>query len=84
MCCHLHNYLLTRNSGYYIQRGDVDYENTTTGIIEEGVWRNENMQPTLQLQRNVRGSTGVEAKKTRDDFTEYFNSSEGSVPWQNN
>lgn len=82
-CCHLHNYLSKSNSDYYIQRGDVDYENTTAGIIEEGSWRKE-IQGTLQLQRSIRGNSGVVAKNTRDDFTEYFNSAAGSVSWQNN
>lgn len=82
-CCHLHNYLSKWNSDYYIQNGDIDYENTTTGITEKGSWRKE-IQPTLQLQRTIRGNSGVEAKNTRDDFTEYFNSSAGSVSWQNN
>lgn len=80
-CCHLHNYLSTRNNGYYLQRGDVDYENKDTGRVEEGSWR-QGTQHVAELQR-TRGNSAAEAKKIRDDFCEYFNSS-GSVPWQNN
>lgn len=80
-CCHLHNYLSERNSGYYVQREDVDYENTASGTIEEGSWRQETQQ-MIRLQ-TTRGNSAVEAKKIRDDFCEYFNNS-GSVSWQNN
>lgn len=80
-CCHLHNYLSKINIRYYIQHGDVDYENTTTGTIEPGLWREGTQQlPDLQRQR---GNSAVEAKKIRDDFCEYFNTA-GAVSWQNN
>jgi len=80
-CCHLHNYLSTRNNGHYLQRGDVDFENKDTGRVKEGSWR-QGTQQVAELQR-TRGNSAAEAKKIRDDFCEYFNS-HGSVPWQNN
>lgn len=50
-CC-LHNYLSTRNNGYYLQRGDVDYETQDTGRVEEGPWKQGTRQ-MAQLQEPV-------------------------------
>lgn len=50
-CCHLHNYLSTRNNGHYLQRGDVDYKNKDTGV-EEGSWR-QGAQQVAELQRTT-------------------------------
>lgn len=81
-CCHLHNYLSIRNNGHYLQRGDVDYENKDTDRVEEGSWRQvelnrwQNFKEQEEIQR-------LKQKKIRDDFCEYFNSN-GSVPGQNN
>lgn len=79
-CCYLHNYLSTKNNKNYIQAGDIDYENTS-GIVQEGSWRQETQRLT-DLQK-TRGNSAVEAKKTRDDFCDYFNTL-GSVSWQQN
>lgn len=82
-CCHLHNFLSKRKtSPHYLQSGDVDIENTDTGLIELGTWRNEygGDNELLALQGAI-GNTSREAKQIRDDFCTYFNTC-GAVSWQ--
>lgn len=78
-CCHLHNYLTVENREDYLQSRDVDNENTSTGAVEPGSWRN-GTQSMVNLQR-TRGNSTLAAKRVRDDFCDFFNGS-GSVPWQ--
>lgn len=79
-CCHLHNYLCSKNRAKYLQLQDIDRYDIVTGAVEPGSWRKD-IQEMAQLQR-TKGNSTVEAKKIRDDFCEFVNTS-GSVPWQN-
>lgn len=79
-CCHLHNYLCSKNRANYLQPQDIDSEDIVTGAVEPGSWR-QDTQEMVQLQR-IKGNSAVEAKRIRDDFCEFFNTS-ASVPWQN-
>lgn len=45
-CCHLHNYLAKKRTRFYIQRGDVHYENADIGTFEQGSWRHDIKQVT--------------------------------------
>lgn len=76
-CCYLHNLLIKQKS--YIQRGEVDIEDTATGNIEPGSWRDDSQ--ILELQRSRAGNATLMAKQVRDDFCEYFNTV-GAVSWQ--
>lgn len=80
-CCHLHNYLCSKNRAKYLQPQDIDRDDIVTGAVEPGSWR-QDIQEMAQLQR-TKGNSTVEAKRIRDDFCKFFNTS-GSVPWQNN
>lgn len=79
-CCHLHNYLCSKNRANYLQPQEVDREDIATCVVEPGSWR-QDTQEMAQMQRTNRNPT-VEAKRIRDDFCQFFNTS-GSVPWQN-
>ena len=82
-CLCLHNYLRLTANARYIPMGFVDSENGSGEIIS-GDWRkivandNNGLAP-LQWHAN---RYGLSAKETRDKFERYFNSEEGSLPWQ--
>ena len=79
----LHNFLMTgRNfENHYCPIDYVDQEEN--GHIREGSWRREHNNYGLQDIRQM-GSNNYarDAKEVRDNFCEYFNSEQGSVPWQ--
>ena len=54
-----------------------------SGKVQEGSWRTENFNQTLSNVRYM-GSNNYSrlSKMVRDNFCTYFNSNEGSVPWQ--
>jgi len=81
-CCHIHNYLRSKNSKTYIGQGSVDFDNHETGQMYNGAWRNSNDQ-LLTLQITTSRNTSDIAKQIRDMYCMYF-SNEGAVPWQNN
>lgn len=77
--CILHNILNRRNGSVYINAGSVDQEDCNFGVVP-GEWRNHATLHALRCghARNARDR----AKLQRDTIMEYFNSSRGSVPWQ--
>lgn len=76
-CCYLHNFL--RKSPSYLSQNLVPHEDTEFGIVQTPI---QTIVPMTALQTiNQRNSLQI-AKKTRNDFCEYFNN-EGAVPWQN-
>ena len=83
----LHNFLMCGRSfgnySSYCPPGYVDQE-TEFGITP-GQWRgdssaNTGLQPLLNASSN---NYTQDARIVRDNFRDYFNSEEGSVPWQN-
>lgn len=81
-CCHIHNYLKSKNSKTYISQGSVDFDNHETSEMYDGAWRNSKNQ-LLTLQTTTSRNTSDRAKQIRDMYSMYF-SNEGAVPWQNN
>lgn len=83
-CVYLHNFLRKSSARrIYFPAGAFDTEDLDTGVIVPGDWREEirNAQNLLDLQILPRRSLSV-AQHIRNEFREYVNSPEGSVPWQ--
>jgi Plant transposon protein. len=84
--CSLHNWLLSEKSSanIYASEGTFDRENLETGEIIHGSWRNEEMPADSMLPLAQQGSNNYSnnAKEVREEFQEYFISSQGEVPWQ--
>ncbi|KAJ8034381.1 Protein ALP1-like [Holothuria leucospilota] len=76
--CALHNMLRTEAPSSYILCGDV--EDHASHEITQGTWRLAGSLPAARL--SSRRSATQSAKTLRDAFCRYFNSDEGSVPWQ--
>ena len=83
-CCYLHNFLMKKKSSsqLYSPNGFLDTENADTHHIVPGAWRhdapNENFSPLEHVGRRPSGS----AIAVREEFTEYFMTDIGMVPWQ--
>lgn len=84
-CIVLHNWLRKTNPSY-LQPGSIDSENTTTGVITGGEWRQrpipEGLVPLPILHTGNRSM--ISAQDVRNQYADYFTSSVGSVPWQVN
>lgn len=87
----LHNFLMSINNVddiySYAPRNFVDTYSGSGNRVTPGSWRNEigDVVGLTGLHQSVRGSNNYSnlAKKVRDAYKDYFNSSEGAVPWQN-
>lgn len=79
--CVLHNFLMSRKESVniYAPAGTFDDENE-----ENGNWRNESLPGgnLLPLQNDNAHNYSVMAKEIREEFRDYFISSEGEVSWQ--
>ena len=86
-CLALHNFLRQTSNASYTQNGFADSEDTD-GTIYLGEKRDqlERNDSETNCIRNIRGKRGwrqrEEAVSMRDALKDYFNSSEGGVPWQ--
>ncbi len=81
---HLHNFLRRSSSRrIYNPRGSFDREDVD-GVQQDGIWRTDGSRNTgmVNLPHVPRRST-TEAENVRNEFTEYFLSSEGEVYFQN-
>ena len=87
----LHNYLmlhessLPRDERRYCPPGYVDTEDKNASVVY-GAWRGDVMKDTGHLslaQSKTSNACKNNAKKIRDCFKDFFNSPQGSVPWQN-
>lgn len=78
--CALHNFLLTVSPSYVTQ-STFDRLNKKTWTIDKGDWRNENYEELTPLQPCGAKNVSNCAKKTRDEYCEFFNAS-GKVEWQ--
>lgn len=82
--CVLHNFLRSHSTGRYVYSPPdiVDHENPISHSLTPGSWRS-----TQASLGDIGGRTtniGLSAKALRDSLRDYFNSPEGSVPWQSN
>ncbi|KAJ8971000.1 hypothetical protein NQ317_012113 [Molorchus minor] len=83
-CVHLHNFLRTSpGSNSYMPLGELDRENSSTGEIIEGLWRQDSEQLTSMLPLNRVGrKSSASAQEARNEFADYFLTEQGRVPWQ--
>lgn len=79
-CCALHNYLTETNWSSYSPPDSLDSENFDDGIIIQGSTSVDS--PILDLDKKHPGNMINAAKKTKENFMNYF-VNEGQVPWQN-
>ncbi|CAH2005050.1 unnamed protein product [Acanthoscelides obtectus] len=84
-CVTLHNFL-RRNAqakDLYTPPGSFDAEDLELGTLTEGAWRKDSevLQSFLPIKKVARKSSYI-AKEIRDEFSEYFVSEIGQVPWQ--
>lgn len=81
--CALHNFLLERKSRMYAPRGTFDTE-TSCGSLVPGNWREPLDASTniISLEPNTHRHNTLNSKQIRTEFTEYFMSQLGEVPWQ--
>ena len=78
--CVLHNFIRDKAPAKYTPPFSFDIEDLKSGEIHLGDWRCSSELENLNISgRNTYTKT---AKEVRDGFSEYFNSPEGSVPWQ--
>ena len=81
----LHNFLMkSKNLDGFSRYCPPDFlDRDISGKVQEGSWRTENFNQTLSNVRYM-GSNNYSrlSKMVRDNFCNYFNSNEGSVPWQ--
>ena len=83
-CICLHNYLKQTDNAGCVPAGFIDSEDSTGNIVD-GSWRSvvQNEGSAFQpIDRMGSNNFKKESKEIRDKFMNYFNSSEGSVPWQ--
>lgn len=77
-CCTLHNYLSCKSRQEYISPCDSDTENQIADTIRTGLRTNGILAP---LQTTRTGNSDNNAKKVREDFVKYCNTT-GAVSWQ--
>lgn len=80
--CVLHNFLLSRNSKMYVRQGSFDSEQD--GFVENANWRQEGLpsETLFPLQQLQPQNYSHNCKEIRSEFTEYFSSAIGEIPWQ--
>lgn len=84
-CCTLHNFLRTQPgaSAVYTPVGSLDSEDPDTHQIVDGEWRKGDCPQGLLPAQHLGGNRhSNSAKNFRDYLRDYFNSSKGSVSWQ--
>lgn len=79
-CCALHNYL-RRKSSTYLTSSSVDWENTDTGLLTEGEWRQSVRQLVGMKPRNRSGKETSLAETIRGYYRDFYND-EGKVEFQ--
>lgn len=79
-CCYLHNFLRQKNTQTFLQ-DSFDFEDTYSGQVRPGSWRNNNQQLVSLESCQQRNSTTT-SKDIRNKYCEYFNNI-GAVQWQN-
>ena len=80
-CIVLHNYFICNDKTHYAGRGYSDHIKSNGSLVNGG-WRNEQFNFFKDLPSKTGMNYSRDAKDVRDSFKTYFNSPEGSVPWQ--
>ena len=80
-CCSLHN--LLRDKRPHAILGNADSEDPRTHEHIPGAWQKHN-EPLEGLQVHTQQRGPLPAKEICQYLKEYYNSSAGSVPWQDN
>ena len=83
-CCCLHNFLRIRlgSNSIYTPSGSIDTEDPEIVLAD---WRQGPQPQGLQLlERQGSSRLTSSAKELQDYMCDYFNSDDGSVPWQQN
>ena len=84
--CTLHNYLMTKKESRktYAPSNSFDREDIENGTIQNGTWRGMGMPATnmLPIEKNCSNNSADSAKATREEFRDYFMTSDGEVSWQ--
>lgn len=83
-CCFLHNYLLKVNRRSYCPNSFADTLDGNGNVVD-GDWRHRISAESLYFS-GIPASIGRSSdygKRVRDKITEYVNSSQGSLEWQN-
>lgn len=79
-CCALHNYL-RRTSSTYLTLTSVDWEDTKTGLLTEGAWRQSVRQLVGMKPRNRSGKK-ISLAETIQGYYRDFHNDEGKVEFQ--
>ncbi|KAG5884067.1 hypothetical protein JTB14_033884 [Gonioctena quinquepunctata] len=79
-CTNLHNCPRMKKEDSY-NHGGFDVENTSTGEIVNADWKSDGTL-LLPLQQLPGRNTPVSSKQVRLNFSQYFNSKQGAVSWQ--
>lgn len=81
---YLHNYLRkTPSKNIYSPPGTFDGECPDSGVITPGAWRNDNFnQTSFQNFPRIPRKSSLDASEVRNEFKEYFFSTEEQVPWK--
>ncbi|XP_077299877.1 uncharacterized protein LOC143922195 [Arctopsyche grandis] len=82
-CIYLHNYLRgsPNSRRYYTPEGSFDSEDKKTGEVILGSWRKGFSKLNISLKETAPESY-TEVSNTRQEFTEFFQTAEGSITWQ--
>lgn len=78
-CCVLHNFLRKKAAATYTPPDSLDYEDTDTFTLREGLRCRDDKIAALRPNQHRRAHN--DAKEVRDSFMDFFNTT-GSVPWQ--
>ena len=83
-CLCLHNYLRLTSNACYMPAGFVDSEDGNGDIISGDCRRmSDGASALLSVARNrAHNRSSSNSYRVRDNFNKYFNSKEGSLPWQ--
>jgi hypothetical protein len=83
--CALHNFLLSRKESTKIYAPSKTFDTDNNGEFIPGSWRTEGFpESSMHLFQRSNGVKNpcITAKQVRENFKNYFMSSEGEVPWQ--
>ena len=76
----LHNYLKQTDTARYCRTGFSDSYDKSGNLLP-GSWRDE-VEVPLRPVRSRSGRPSLQGLAVRDAYMLYFNSPEGSLPWQ--
>lgn len=78
--CVLHNFCMSRSKTVYAPASYVDSE--VNGVFRPGNWRQDSPEGLTPLAQTTNANAPTEAKEIMREFTEFFVTQVGQVPWQ--